>query len=154
MTNREAHRRNLRKGRFSHPGYAYFITTSTTSRLPVFADPAAAKIVLDSLKWLNENGRIELIAAMVMPDHLHFVARLQNTVLPSLMHSLKSFTSNKINDLFGSEGPLWEPQYYDHAIRTDRELQERVNYCLQNPVRKGLVNHFEEYPHWYCVYEM
>ena len=120
----------------------------------MFSDPAASKIVMDSLKWLNEQGRIELIAAMVMPDHIHFVAPLQNTTLPSLMHSLKSFTSNKINELFGREGPLWEPQYYDHAIRTDGDLKERVNYCLQNPVRKGLVNHFKEYPQWYCAYEV
>jgi hypothetical protein len=68
------------------------------------------------------------------------------------MHSLKSFTSNKINDLSGREGPLWEPQYYDHAIRTDDELMERVNYRLQNPVRKGLVGNFKEYPYWYCVF--
>jgi REP element-mobilizing transposase RayT len=120
----------------------------------VFSDPTASKIVLDSLKWLSEQGRIKLIAAVVMPDHIHFVARLQNTTLPSLMQSLKSFTSNKINDLLGREGLLWEPQYYDHAIRTDDELKERVDYCLQNPVRKGLVNHFKQYPHWYCVYEV
>jgi REP element-mobilizing transposase RayT len=120
----------------------------------VFSDPAAAKIVLEALEWLNEQGRIELIAAVVMPDHIHFAARLQNTTLQSLMHSLKSFTSNKINDLLRREGPLWEPQYYDHAIRTDDELKECVNYCLHNPVRKGLANHFKEYPHWYCVYEV
>jgi hypothetical protein len=35
------------------------------------------------------------------------------------------------------KGPIWESQYYDHAIRTDDELRERVSYCLQNPVRKG-----------------
>jgi putative transposase len=154
MTNREAHRRNLRKGRFSQQGYWYFITTGTKSRLPVFSDPAASKTVMDCLKWLNEQGRINLIAAVVMPDHIHFAACLQNTTLPSLMHSLKSYTSNEINDQLGREGLLWEPQYYDHAIRTEDELKERVNYCLQNPVRKGLVNHFKDYPHWYCAYEL
>ncbi|WP_281796013.1 REP-associated tyrosine transposase [Desulforhabdus amnigena] len=154
MTNREAHQRNLRKGRFSQLGYAYFITTSTKTRLPLFSDPIASKIILDSLRWLNEQGKIELVAAMVMPDHIHFVARLQNPALPSLMHSFKSYTSNKINDLFRREGSLWEPQYYDHAIRTDDELLDRVNYCLQNPVRRGLVEHFKEYPHWYCAYEV
>jgi REP element-mobilizing transposase RayT len=154
MTNRDAHQRNLRKGRFSQSGYCYFITTSTKDRLPRLSDPAASKIVMDCLKWLNEQGRIDLIAAVIMPDHIHFAACLLSTTLPSLMHSLKSFTSNKINDQLGGEGPLWEPQYHDHAIRTDDELRERVNYCLQNPVRKGLVNHFKEYPHWYCAFEV
>lgn len=109
---------------------------------------------MDCLKWLHKQGRIDLIAAVIMPDHIHFVARLLSTSLPSLMHSLKSFTSNKINEQLGREGPLWEPQYFDHAVRTDEELKDRVNYCLQNPVRKGLVGGFDEYPHWYCAYEV
>ncbi len=154
MTNKEAHQRHLRKGRFSHQGYWYFITTSTKNRLPVFSDPAAAKVVMGCLKWLNEQGAIKLIAAVVMPDHIHFAACLQKITLPALMHSLKSFTSNKINGLLGREGPLWEPQYYDHAIRTEDELKECLDYCLRNPVRKGLVDNFKNYPHWYCAYEM
>ncbi|GKT09324.1 transposase [Desulforhabdus sp. TSK] len=154
MSNREAHQRNLRKGRFSQLGNVYFITTGTKDRLPVFSNPAASKIVLDSLRWLNDQGKIELLAAMVMPDHVHFVARLRSTTLPSLMHSLKSFTSNKIHDLPNREDRLWEAQYYDHAIRTDDELRERILYCLQNPVRKGLVGHFREWPHWYCAYDV
>ena len=91
----EAHQRHLRKGRFSHQGYWYFITTSTKNRLPVFSDPAAAKVVMGSLN-----------------------------------------------------------QYYDHAIRTEDELKECLDYCLRNPVRKGLVDNFKNYPHWYCAYEV
>jgi hypothetical protein len=29
-----------------------------------------------------------------------------------------------------------------------------VSYCLENPLRKGLVGNFKEYPHWYCAYEV
>jgi len=154
MTNKEAHQRLLRKGRFSHQGYWYFITTSTKSRSPVLSDPGAAKIVVECLKWLDEQGAIQLIAAVVMPDHIHLAARLQNKTLPALMHSFKSFTSKKINGLLGKRGPVWEPQYYDHAIRTEDELRECVDYCLQNPVRKGLVDNFKEYLHWFCAYPM
>jgi REP element-mobilizing transposase RayT len=153
MPSSDAHQRNLRKGRFSQCGYWYLITTGTKGRLPMLSDPAASRIVMDCLKWLEKQGRMDLTAGVIMPDHIHFVARLLSTTLPSLMHSLKSFTSNKINEELGREGPLWEPQYHDHAIRTDDELKERVIYCLHNPVRKGLVNHFKDYPHWYCAYE-
>ena len=90
-----------------------------------------------------------------MPDHIHFAARLSGTGLSSLMRSLKSFTSNKINQLLGRDGALWESQYYDHAIlRTEDELKERVNYCLQNPVRSKLVERFEDYTHRYCAYKV
>lgn len=151
---RDAHQKNLRKGRFSRPGYAFFITTNSKNRLPLFADASAARIILDSLKWLTDQGRITLIAAVVMPDHLHFVMQLHTGTVQSVMHSLKSFTSNKINVLLGREGPLWEPQYHDHGIRNDEDLKESVRYCLENPVRKGLVEDFRGYPHWYCIYEI
>jgi len=118
------------------------------------SNPGASKIVMDALKRLNDEGRIELIAAVVMPDHIHFAARLQDTGLSSRMHSLKSYTSNKINPLLGRDGALWESQYYDHAIRTEDELNERVNYCLQKPVRRRLVERFEDYPQWYCAYKV
>ncbi|HOV88164.1 MAG TPA: transposase [Syntrophobacteraceae bacterium] len=149
-----AHQRNLRKGRFSRPGDFTFITTGTKGKDPVFSDTTAATIILDCLKWLNDQSRIHLIAAVVMPDHIHFVARLLNTTLPSLMHSLKSFTANRINERLGRVGPLWEPQYYDHAVRSEDELRECVRYCLENPARKGLIKDFKAYPHWYCVYEV
>ncbi len=135
-------------------GYSYFVTTSTKRRLPVFSDPVVSRIVLETLKWLDEQGKVELIAAVIMPDHIHFVARLRNVTLPALMQSLKGFTSRKINALLGREGPLWEPRYYEHALRTDEELLERVKYILQNPVRKGLVDDIKDYPHWYCIYEV
>jgi REP element-mobilizing transposase RayT len=154
MTHKDAHQKNLRKGRLSHQGLWYFITTSTKSRAPTLSVPAASQVVMDSLKWMEAQGAIELIAAVIMPDHLHFVVCLRDKDLPSLMHSLKSFTSHKINELLGRQGPLWESQYYDHAIRTEDELKKLVHYCLLNPVRKGLVDNFKEYPHWYCVYEV
>lgn len=154
MPGKDAHQRNLRTGRFSHPGYWYFITTDTKDRSPVFLDPAAAKVVIDSLKWLSKQGAIELITVVVMPDHVHFAARLQDKTLSALMHSLKSFTAQKINGLLGIDGPLWEPQYHDHTIRTEEELTNCVGYCLQNPVRKGLVDNFRDYPHWYCAYNV
>ncbi len=154
MPGKDARQRNLRRGRFSHPGYWYFITTSTKNRSPVFLDPVTARVVIDSLKRLNGQGAIELIAVVVMPDHVHFAARLQDKTLSALMHSLKSFTAQKINGLLERNGQLWEPQYHDHAIRTEDELKNCVGYCLQNPMRKGLVDNFKEYPHWYCAYDV
>jgi REP element-mobilizing transposase RayT len=45
------------------------------------------------LSWLEKQKIIDLEAAVVMPDHVHFIARLRTGTLSGLMHSLKSFTS-------------------------------------------------------------
>ena len=144
----------LRTGRFSMEGQFYLLTTTTYERKQVFTRPEAANCVLAGLKWLEAQQRIGLEAAVVMPDHLHFVAQLRTGTLSSLMQSFKGYTSREINRMLGRTGALWQPQYHDHAIRCDELLADVVLYCLNNPVRAGLVMDFHEYPYWYCRYNV
>ncbi len=145
---------HLRRGRHSQTGQIYLITTATHNRRCLFTDTRAAKLVMDSLHWLEQQGRMALQAAIIMPDHLHFVAQLHDKNLSRLMQSLKGYTGREINRLLGDRGPVWQPQYHDHAIRKSEDLRQVILYCLHNPVRAGLVDDFHCYPHWYCKYEV
>ena len=140
----------LRKGRTSIENQHYLITTAVHKRKPVFYQPEAAQIILSSLHWLESQKRIMLDAAVIMPDHFHIVAGLRQDSLGRLMHSLKSYTAKKINALLNRQGPFWQPQYHDHALRKDEDLNEVVLYNLNNPVRAKLVDDFHKYPYWYC----
>ncbi len=144
----------LRKGRAANENQAYFITTTVHERRPLLENPPAAVVVLDALGWLEKAERITLHAAVVMPDHLHFVAVLNGGTLPELMHSLKGYTGKRLNSMLGRQGRLWQDQYYDHAVRKDEVLNEVVLYMLHNPVRAGLVTDFHEYPFWYCRWQV
>lgn len=110
--------------------------------------------MLDSLQWLDDNDRMSLIAAVVMPDHVHIIAELKKDSLAGLMHSFKSYTANEINKSLGEKGNVWERQYYESVIRDEASLLRVVKYCLENPVRKGLVEDFRDYKYWYCTYEI
>ena len=112
----------LRKGRASVEGNYYSITTRTHQKQKLFILPGAADIVIDSLLWLEKKNIIDLEVAVVMPDQLHFVACLRLGTLSSLMHSLKSFASKKIKEHLNCDVKIWQPQYYDHAIRKDEVL--------------------------------
>ena len=146
--------RLLRKGRVSIKNQHYLITTKVLDNKPVFSQAEAAEIVLNSLQWLEKQLRILLDAAVVMPDHVHFVAGLERGSLAQMMRSLKSHTAQKINILLEREGPFWQPQYHDHAVRKDEDLNEVVLYALHNPVRAGLVKDFHDYPYWYCRWQV
>lgn len=141
---------NLRSGRVSIHNQAYFITTATHERIPLFVDPAVATIVLDALKWLDQQGKMVLDAAVLMPDHLHCVAELKTDSLPKFMHSLKSYTAKRVNAVLNRQGCLWQDQYHEHAIRKAENRNEIVRYMLNNPVRAGIVKDFHDYPFWYC----
>lgn len=43
-------------------------------------------------------------------------------------------------------GMKWQKDFYDHVLRTDEKIVVQVRYILDNPVRKGLVKMWEEYP--------
>ncbi|HUS70716.1 MAG TPA: hypothetical protein VM075_08075 [Anaerolineae bacterium] len=70
------------------------------------------------------------------------------------MHSLKRYTARQANVLLGRRGHFWQHENYDHVVR-DRPEQDRIiDYVLNNPVRAGLVEHWEDWKWTYCKYEM
>ncbi len=87
-----------------------------------------------------------LHAAVVMPDHVHFVC-VAHVPLARLLHSFKSYTANRINHLLGRSGPLWQPGYHDRGLRTGQAYRRAVAYVLDNPARAGLTGPDEPYPY-------
>jgi REP element-mobilizing transposase RayT len=99
--------KRLRKGRRSVTNQAYLITTSTIQREKILQSASAANIVMESLQWQVDQASISLDAAVVMPDHVHFVAELKRTSLPHLMRRFKNFTAVQINKALNRQGPVW-----------------------------------------------
>jgi putative transposase len=147
--------KSLRLGRWSEENGIYFITTSCHERQQLFTDPQNVRIVFDCLEWLAAQGWIEMHFAVVMPDHLHLVLQLSaGKTLSDIMGSLKRYTSRRIRERTGLTNRVWQDTFYDHRIREDENLNQIVNYCWFNPVRKGLVNNPRDYPYWRSKYEM
>jgi REP element-mobilizing transposase RayT len=42
---------------------------------------------------------------------------------------------------------LWQPQFFDHVIRNDKDLHENLRYIAYNPVRAGYVTQPYFYPY-------
>ena len=146
MAHTKQHSCELRKGRYSQPGNYYFLTTAVANRRRIFAASDHAVVVLDSIRWLDSARQFIVDAAVVMPDHLHFVGQLGDSTLARVMHSLKSFSANKLAAA-GVSSPVWQDGYHDHGLRKDEGYRARVAYVLQNPLRARLVQRLEDYPH-------
>jgi len=50
-----------------------------------------------------------------------------------------------VNKRLGTEGELWQPRFFDRALRTVGEYNEKVEYIHLNPVRAGLVGRPEDW---------
>jgi len=126
-----------------------FVTFATCNRWHLLAE--ARNLILDSC--LQEHGRkVDLHAALVMPDHVHLLfTPLRDEQgwiysLPDIMRSLKGRAAHNINRALQRSGPVWQEEFFDHVVRCNESLAEKVEYICENPWRAGLVGKEETYP--------
>jgi REP element-mobilizing transposase RayT len=104
------------------------------------ARPEVAEVVYNALPYFH-GQRYTLVAACVMPNHVHAVfAPSHEHGLESILHSWKSFTSKRANKLLGKAGQFWEREYFDRLVRDAEELERAVRYVVENPAKAGLNN--------------
>ncbi|MGI8601684.1 MAG: class I tRNA ligase family protein [Verrucomicrobiales bacterium] len=100
--------------------------------------PDLARIVADALTHFDEQ-RYTLQAFAVMPNHVHVLVRLfEGEELPKIVHSWKSFTAHQINRLQGTSGVIWQEEYFDRVVRSERHLARLLDYVAENPQKAGL----------------
>jgi REP element-mobilizing transposase RayT len=101
---------------------------------------AVAEIVADSLRQFH-GRRYQLFAWCVMPNHVHVVFQaLVGNKLPKILHSWKSFSAKRANQILHRSAEFWQREYYDRLIRDISEFHRAVQYVVDNPKRAGLDN--------------
>ena len=140
----------LLKGRTSLPGAFYAITTVASRRRPLFRDSLLARIIIREIRRCDEEGRSASVAWIVMPDHLHWLLRLDEDSLGACLQAFKSRSARAINLARGTQGAVWQAGYYDHRLRAAEDLEQQARYLIGNPLRSGLVDDVDAYPHWWC----
>ncbi|CAN5877497.1 transposase [soil metagenome] len=112
---------------------------------------ALAPEIAGAMHWHQQQGNLDLLCYCIMPNQVHFVATLINPELPfnKIMKSIKTFSAKQINAHVGRTGRFWQREYYDHVVRDGAELQRVVAYVLENPVKAGLCENWEEWPYSY-----
>ena len=110
------------------------------------ADPRVANLVQQALMRFDTE-RYNLLAWCVMPTHVHVLAaQVDGWSLASVIHSWKSFTANRANLLLARKGRFWARDYFDRAMRNDRQLETAHLYIEANPVAAGLCANPEDWP--------
>lgn len=93
---------------------------------------ACRKVVTDALRYFD-GKKYDLYDYVVMPNHVHLILLpYEEEPLSAIMHSIKSFTTKKINRLLGRSGSLWQRDYFDRLIRSVKDYEETAAYILQN----------------------
>jgi putative DNA methylase len=99
-------------------------------------------------------GRYELLAWVVMPNHVHAVVRpLPGHTLSQILKSWKGFSAREANRLLGRDGEFWQGESYDHLIRDDEDMHRCCHYTTMNPVNARFCERPEDWP-WSSAYRV
>jgi REP element-mobilizing transposase RayT len=103
--------------------------------------PEVASLLFQATQFYQRQQRWFVPVLLLMPDHVHFLASFSIDVkMTNVVASWKRFTSKhaKIN---------WQRDFFDHRLRGGEGWREKSDYILQNPVRAGLIEKYEDWPY-------
>jgi len=151
MDNRELKITKRHLPHWTMEGVLYFITFRTISNKLSIDEQ---RLVLDNIIKGN-NKYYNLIATIVMPDHVHLIIKPENEYnLSKILRGIKGATARGINLMRKSKGSIWQGESFDRIIRSQDELIEKLNYMLNNPIKNGLTENPWEYHGWYIYNNM
>lgn len=98
--------------------------------------------ILDSAR---ERHACLVLLYCFMPDHLHLI--LQGQAEQSDLYGAIVDFKHKAGIYLCRSRLLYRLQknFYDHLIRSTNELASQLTYVAENPVRRGLVSHWQDY---------
>lgn len=127
-------------------GGTFFFTVNLRDR--------SSRLLVERIDILREVTRkvravhaFEIVAAVVLPDHLHALWRLPvgDHDFALRWRLIKSFFTKAI--ACGAHTSPWQNRFWEHTIRDERDLHNHINYIHWNPVKHGHVEAVGDWPH-------
>jgi putative transposase len=152
--------------RYEVPGDAHFLTFSCHERRPLLSRDRSRQWMLDSLALGRNQSLCDLWAFVIMPEHVHLVLWPRNNVANSrILKTLKQSVSHRARLWLASHAPshlapeesgetgsarsfhFWQRGGgYDRNLRRDVDVHEKIAYCHNNPIQRGLVSRACDWP--------
>jgi putative transposase len=146
----------MRYRRAVTPGGVYFFTLALADRKDNLLIREIVKLRA-AVRLVKQRHPFEIIAMVVMPDHLHALLRLplDDADYPmrwSLIKSAFSYSLPKTERILPSrklnrERGIWQRRFWEHLIRDERDLQAHTDYIHYNPVKHGYVSRAIDWPY-------
>ena len=117
----------------------FFVTVNLPRRVEPF-HLWEYPLLIDALAGARRRLRFLLCGYVLMPDHWHaLIGTRYPLTISQVIHDIKKVSARRLHGLRGTEGPLWQHQFWDRFVRHAKEYDDRMTYMHFNPVRKGLV---------------
>ena len=143
---------------------AYFVTLTIVGWIDIFTRKNQKLLIIDSLKYCQQNKGLVIFGYCLMPSHLHMICRAEDkNTLSEILRDFKKYTSKKMIKLIQEESESrreWMLNYFSYAgkhmkriknykvwqdgshakiIYSNEFLYEKLDYIHQNPVDDMIV---------------
>jgi len=122
----------------------YFVTFCVEGRRPVLANSDTLEAVKKGIAQLR---RWEVLAAVIMPDHVHMIVSPVEDRDLSIGDFAAGF-KRLLRKNLSSQDWEWQRGCCDRLLRSDEDLESKWIYVQENPVRAGLVQRSEDWPYY------
>lgn len=127
--------------RYYTPDSIVFVTIVTAGRIPFLIENI--DLLRQSIK--DSIYKFQIIAGVVMPDHLHLLIKPENIRdLSKIIFSIKYRFSRNFTGGVGTppynktrkgEKGIWQRRFYDHVIRNENDFYKHLDYIHFNPTK-------------------
>ena len=137
---------NLTMSRFKRyyvPDSIVFITSITKNRNSLFSNKQNRGIFFSTIENAAKILSFDLFAYVLLPDHFHLLVKTKDSQgdFSRIIKCIKgNFTAN-FKDFYNIKGQisLWQPKFWDHVVRNEKDLNNHLDYIHWNPVKHGYV---------------
>jgi putative transposase len=127
------------------PEGVYHVVSRGNRRERLFHTRDAFEEYLKLLRGMCERHDVDVLAYVLMPNHVHLLVKAPENVLSAFMRDLHGRFAQWHNRRYHLTGHVFEGRYRCWPCSVDRYLWALVRYLHDNPVRAGLVEHADEY---------
>jgi REP element-mobilizing transposase RayT len=152
------------------PEKSYFMTMTVVDWIDVFTRLNHKTLMINSLKYCQENMGLNIFAWCLMPSHLHLIANTSSAFeLSDVIRDFKKYTSKKLvkqieiepesrrewmlerfkiagkenNKIKGHK--FWQDGNHAIEVYSESVTWQKINYIHQNPVVEQIVYKEEDY---------
>ena len=158
--------------KFVDPSQAYFVSFATVNWIDVFTRKEYCEIVVESLRYCQENKGLVLYGWCIMPSHLHLIMATEAEPLEDILRDFKKYTSTQLLKAItahpgesrkewmlwmferaGKRNPnntryqFWQQNNQPISLFSAIVFEQKLTYLHQNPVAASFVNKAEDW-HW------
>jgi REP-associated tyrosine transposase len=126
--------------------HCYHVLNRGNNQMRLFHDRADYVAFLWLLAEAFDEFSIPVLAACVMPNHLHLVMRPQRDGdLARWAHWLFTTHARRYHKKYGTSGRVWQGRFKASVAQADRHLLILLRYVERNALRANLVTRAEDW---------